>query len=459
MKKIVSIVIILVSILIMNIIYIEDKQNTTYAAGYKSYYVSIKTGRDYNPGSMSKPFKSIQKALNVVKAGDTIYVRGGVYKELLNVRTSGKASAKIKILNYPYEKPIIDGTGKSAGSSSYFSLLTISNKSYITISGFELRNLTTKTTALIQGISIRGSGTDIKIKNCKIHNIKTLNSSQLANGHGISVYGTKKDKPYNNVILEGNEVYNCVLGQSESVAIKGNVTNFKVLNNKVHNNDNIGIAFIGYDGTAGGGATDRARQGVCAGNVVYNISGVNNPSYLEACADGIYVDGGQNIIIDRNIVTSCDIGIEAASEHKGKSTQNITIRNNLVTYCNGFGAISFGGAGIWTGDATNIKIINNTIYRSKIGVSIQRANSGTNVVANNIIYRCDAKIDGWVRKNNVYNNWFANPYFVSPSKGNYRLKSYSPAINKGVRVDYGVFDLDLETRVSGNVVDMGCYEY
>ena len=37
------------------------------------------TGSDSNAGTIDKPFATVQKALDTVKAGQTIYVRGGTY--------------------------------------------------------------------------------------------------------------------------------------------------------------------------------------------------------------------------------------------------------------------------------------------------------------------------------------------------------------------------------------------
>ena len=54
--------------------------------------------------------------------------------------------------------------------------------------------------------------------------------------------------------------------------LNGNVTGFEVTNNRVHDNNNIGIDFIGFEGTCPDPALDRARDGVCRGNVVWNIS-------------------------------------------------------------------------------------------------------------------------------------------------------------------------------------------
>ena len=44
------------------------------------YYVSP-TGSDSNPGSLSNPFKTIQKAADNVEAGDVVNIMGGAYHE------------------------------------------------------------------------------------------------------------------------------------------------------------------------------------------------------------------------------------------------------------------------------------------------------------------------------------------------------------------------------------------
>ena len=42
------------------------------------YYVAT-DGNDSNAGSESKPFATLNKANTVVTAGDTVWIRGGVY--------------------------------------------------------------------------------------------------------------------------------------------------------------------------------------------------------------------------------------------------------------------------------------------------------------------------------------------------------------------------------------------
>ncbi|NLE33824.1 MAG: DUF1565 domain-containing protein, partial [Bacteroidales bacterium] len=53
--------------------------SATSAAAYAQPYYVAATGSDSNSGTLTAPFKTITKAVSVVKAGETIYVRGGTY--------------------------------------------------------------------------------------------------------------------------------------------------------------------------------------------------------------------------------------------------------------------------------------------------------------------------------------------------------------------------------------------
>ncbi len=75
-----------------------------------TYYVSP-AGNDTNNGtSLSSPFRTVQRALDVVNAGDQIYIRGGIYRERPRLRTSGASGQRILISAYANEVPIIDGS-------------------------------------------------------------------------------------------------------------------------------------------------------------------------------------------------------------------------------------------------------------------------------------------------------------------------------------------------------------
>ena len=136
---------------------------------------------------------------------------------------------------------------------------------------------------------------------------------------------------------------------------------------------------------------DRARDGLIAENTVYKITSYGNPAYgNQYAADGIYVDGGTRIVIERNRIYQVDLGIEMASEHSGKTTDHIIARNNLVYFGNSAG-ISIGGYASGVGGSDSITIVNNSLLYN------DRKNTGSgefqiqfhatnNVFKNNIAY-------------------------------------------------------------------------
>ena len=74
-----------------------------------TYYLSP-SGNDSNPGTLSQPFFSLNKAWTVVSAGDIIYMRGGTYSYTSQQRLLGKNGTSgnlIKVWAYPGETPVI----------------------------------------------------------------------------------------------------------------------------------------------------------------------------------------------------------------------------------------------------------------------------------------------------------------------------------------------------------------
>lgn len=100
------------------------------------YYVAP-YGNDAYPGTYSQPWQTLGKASDTLHPGDTVYVRTGVYYESVRFATSGSSKYPIKILAFPQDNPIIDGTGTIPGDGS--ALLSLKGD-YIYASGFEVRN-------------------------------------------------------------------------------------------------------------------------------------------------------------------------------------------------------------------------------------------------------------------------------------------------------------------------------
>ena len=422
------------------------------------YYVSSTSGSDTNDGSVTSPWKTIQKAADIVKPGDTVCVRGGTYNEKVTMKTSGTMNAYITFINYEGESPIINGENQEVSNDDLENaLILIQGKSYIKVIGFNVKNYVSTNEYAPAGIRVTGTSKNVEIRNCKIYKIKTTysESSESRNAYGIAVHGTNGESSLDGLVIDSCEVYDCILGESESVVLNGNVTNFTVSNNKIHDNDNIGIDFIGYENTSS--KNDYVRNGVCSGNEVWNISSGSNKKYEDKSADGIYVDGGTSIIIEKNKVWNTDIGIEIASEHKNRATDDVIVLNNLVYNSNTYG-ICMGGFTTSKGNATNIKIYNNTVYNSNINMNIQKnCQFDSNIIKNNIFYEGttysgdDSNI---VNSNNIT----SNPKFIKAGE-DFHLNVNSPAINYGVNdTIIDSVDMDGKKRIIGEKVDCGCYE-
>ncbi|MEN8646167.1 right-handed parallel beta-helix repeat-containing protein [Bacillus cereus group sp. BceL062] len=353
------------------------------------YYVSP-AGSDLNPGTLNQPFATIQKAANVATEGSTIYIRGGIYNQKVHVTHSGSSGAPITFQNYQNEKVILDGSKVKLEDDGLF---TIEDKNYIQVKGLEFRNLKSmKVNETPIGIYITGTGSNIEIRNNYIHHIETN-----GNAHGIAVYRTSSyaQNNLNHIVLDNNEVANLKLGLSEAIAVNGNVDSFEVTNNKVHDN-NIGIVLIGHEGVSPVAALDQARSRVVRNNIVHHNSSFNNTRYNEYSTDGIYVDGGKEIIIEQNQSYENDLGIEVASEHAGKSASQITVRDNTISN-NIMSGIAIGGYDNQQGNAENNTITNNIIYKNDIkdqesGQIELNYDTRNNVITNNHIYASNSRI-------------------------------------------------------------------
>ena len=486
--------------------------SAAFGQSNSSRYVAT-TGDDSNPGTQTAPWRTVQHAADSVHAGSTVNVRGGVYEELINISGSGNATdGYITFRSYPGETAVLDAEHLTPSGRS--GVVTIQNKSYVRIEGFEIRNFHTAEHRLTPlGISVIGSGSHIELLKNNVHHIEQTFDGRDApgrggNGFGIAVYGTDAKTPIRDLVIDGNEVHHLKTGSSESLVVNGNVTNFRITHNIVHDNNNIGIDVIGFERTAPDPAIDQARDGVVSGNLVYNITSRGNPAYgNDESSDGIYVDGGTRVVIEQNVIHDVDFGIELASEHKDRATSYITARNNLIYHCHTAG-VSIGGYAPERGHTEHCIVANNTLYENDTsgtgsGEFQMQWNMGDNIFANNIVYagpRClislnrsqvdkkqpPASIDHnlyycasgsntstWIGSpetvtgfdkyvastGNDQHSRFLDPHFVDATK-DFHLRSDSAAIAAGTTDGVPVGELDLEgsPRVKSAKIDIGCYQ-
>jgi len=479
------------------------------SASATTYYVSA-TGSNTNDGlTTTTAWRNIQYAANHVVAGDTVQILAGTYNEAVTIPASGSASAGyITFQNYSGQAAIIDGTGLTPPAQG--GLINIPSQSYVIIKGLEIRNYkTTSRSKVPVGIWVTGAGSNLQLLNNHVHDIVTTASGCNANALGVAFYGTQAPASLNNITISGNEIDHLQTGCSESLTVDGNVDTFNITNNLIHDNNNIGIDAIGFEGVSPNATYDQARNGTITLNTVYNITSTGNPSYPKGCwcANGVYVDGGLNILIERNLIHNVDIGIEMASEHSGRTTANVTARNNLVYFGNSAG-ISIGGYANKVGGSDHVTIVNNTLYKNDSqntgsGEFQIQYNATNNVFKNNIVYAGaqalavhnfttsvanPADVDynlyfspggatgtTFVWNSKTYatftayqsgsgkdgNGKFSDPQFLNGTTPDLHVQSTSPAVNAGINLGsavVGTLDFAGNARVQGSNIDIGGYE-
>ncbi len=85
----------------------------------KTVYISS-TGLDTNPGTLVLPYLTISKAVSSVSAGDTMYMRGGIYalSSTISISKSGTSAGKYNLWAYFGEHPLLDFSGMAESSSN-----------------------------------------------------------------------------------------------------------------------------------------------------------------------------------------------------------------------------------------------------------------------------------------------------------------------------------------------------
>ncbi len=472
-----------------------------------AFYVST-SGSDANAGTVDAPWRTIQKAADSAAPGSTVFIRGGTYKERVAVHVSGTPGSPITFRNFGFESVLIDGTGMTApaGTSALFA---IADRHDLVLDGLELANYQTATTGtVVIGVWVDNTASNVTLRHLLVHDIR--HNGTAVNGtdaHAIAFYARSGTSPMTGIVVEDSEVRNCVLGSSEAVVVNGNVDGFRFSGNTVHDCNNIGLLAVGWEGTAP--SNDQARNGTIADNLVYNITSFGNPAYgADRSADGIYCDGCRDVVIERNVVHHVDLGIEVGNEHGGRTTTNVTVRDNVL-YLNNVTGLAFGGYDTTRGIVMNCQFLDNTLFHNDTTLSgtgeieIQKAHDNT--LRDNILAPSDqaVAISNFYNAANSYNNtidysdtWSPggvastfswqnteyvglaafragtgqethglalDPKFTGPAATPpvLRLGAGSPAIDAGDPAFVpasGETDVEGRTRVVGARVDIGAYE-
>ncbi|MDD4991839.1 MAG: right-handed parallel beta-helix repeat-containing protein [Paludibacter sp.] len=395
-----------------------------------SYYVS-NAGSDNNVGSITSPWKTIQKALNTIQAGEIAYVRAGIYNETVTFKKSGTLGNYVSLMAYSDEKPIIEGL--NLGS---WILVDLNNQSYVRISGFTIQNGTIgisngKSNVIIENNYVLNfTNPGISLNNCSNSIVRgNVADNTCSNSWGECI--TFSQCEYIDVI--SNEVKNGNVNPhgGEGLDIKSS-KHMRVYGNSIHDLKKLGLYIDAYDG------------------LDYDIEVFNNKVY------------------------NCNEGIIVSSEERN-AVEKVFIHNNIIYDClnTGIGIVNWPTHPDGTLYPVNdIEIENNTIT-CKNPIYIDAKFGSNIIVRNNILFNYypvnyGSKPAGILLENNLSNQGsvsvlgsgsiISDPLFINSSLKDFHLKMNSPAIDKGVSNNVG-FDYNFAARPFGSSNDIGAYEY
>lgn len=377
--------------------------------GGQTYYVSLQ-GSNSSNGSQNTPWRTLEYAITVAGAGDTIIMRGGTYTmgEVFIDRQKGRGGAAgqyLTIKAYPGEEPILQpGTRR-----------LIIWADYVRVEGLHL----------IMPWRCDAFGTGLQIVN------NQFTGPQPKYG-AIETGGT-------NILIEGNYI--------EYDDNGGNTMDHGIY---VHAGSNITIKNNTVIGSKGYGIH------------VYDEQKSSDPNLWKPMTL-------KNYVIDGNLVMKSQSrsGIIVARGRGGNTVQvqNIQIQRNIFVNNAMYGVLVRDGDDISVFNntfvqnySTDLRIENsayahqnnvnarNNIFIGSEGGHVVNLTGSSNITLNGNLYNATPILQGASEPNAV----IGNPQFVDPSTYNYELKYYSPAIDAGTYVGL---------PYSGAAPDMGAFEF
>jgi len=422
--------------------YTQTLQEFQVTQSTNSYYVSP-TGSDQNPGTFTKPWKTIQKAANTLAPGETVYIRGGTYYEQVRLEyRDNKNGPYSTFINYPGETVILDGTGIEIKYGE--GLFHIKMTGYIRVSGLIIQHS-------------NGAGIYAGYSN---HLLIDHNLTYDTVTSGIGIWnGT-------NVVVDNNEVTlacNPHPGYSaaeENITVAANSSNVEVKNNLVHKAANI------PNGYSGG-------EGINVKDGSHDIRVHHNIVHLDERSDGLPpnrlafgLDAWQhetyNVSFDSNIAYNNGHGFVIESE-RGGTARDISVINNIA-YNNGTGFTIPNWVQNEISLKKNIQFVNNTSYKNTTGFDINSVKIETIIIQNNISWQDGTflKIGEGVPKSQIlsdHNLLSRDPLFLNADGFNFHLQNGSPAIDTGTASYAPSLDFDGKMRPQGDGFDIGVFEF
>ena len=416
------------------------------------YYVDGATGSDTYSGTQSLPWKTIQKAANVMVAGDTVLVSAGVYPERITITKSGSDGSLIYFL----ASGIVECRGFTVMGN------------YIRVRGFKVTAIEASWNAPAYGIWVEGKYCEIEdnyayynprgginLRPSSANCIVRFNRCQRNGNEGMGIHGS-------NNLVEYNEVWGSVAyhtptgctGDADGIRFFGSGHTFR--GNYIHDIYYDDPENKGYSPHIDGFQTWAGQYFAAASNILIErnliVFPLKNDSSSVKC--GWMFEACSYIIIRNNIVIA-----QAGTNTGGGGVHHLIIKNNTF-----IGSLAFQLNQTYYPFGINLEncpystVRNNIVFdQADTSINLQ----GTTYTGLDIGNNCTYNSDGTIPRGTPYpyDLWGINPLFVNTTNYNFHLKIGSPCINAGATISDVTDDYDNNPRPSGVAYDIGAFEY
>jgi hypothetical protein len=401
-------------------------------------------------GSAARPFQTINEVKNVLKTGDTVFIKSGTYKETVDfwhvpAGTGGRTTVRAAL----GAAPVIDG----AGTTNF--VLQAGETPMMTFQGLVIANGAT-------GVSFYQAD-DGQVIDCTSRGTGGAISFYFASrGYvsGCKLEGSVAGKASDGTVIENSEIYGSA---AEGITLHADSKNCRYSRNAVHDNTSVNIYL------------DSISSTVVDSNFVYMTNPTTKQTVGIMLADEAYPNVTspklQNITITNNVIVGNESGIRFwDGAFPGQSgLKNVVIANNTVVN-NRTTAIK------WDSGAHQATSVQNNIFAGQAGVELLllQANSTAGVTLDHNLWWLPSVAEPmlWGATSYDHAGWVgaagqgqadvtADPGLVGwgVDVASMRLAAASPAIDKGVAVAALAHDFDGAARPAGAAYDIGAFEY
>ncbi|GAB4294713.1 MAG: hypothetical protein Kow0098_16450 [Ignavibacteriaceae bacterium] len=410
----------------------------------KNYYVDVNNSgaSDFNPGSKEYPFKTIQHSVNKALPGDTVFVMPGIYEEAIRIIRSGLKGKPIVFKSFLLHKAIIDGEKIDAAKLIDWHGTPDGgfNKHYIIIEGFEIRN------ARRWALWVQGDNNILR--NLLVHSTGHTAIQLITGSHNLFSGNEIHSTGWNGISWEADN-------GGSGIRTDSNIVEFNFIHDlKYH---------VAINGFPFRNSEDSFRFGG-RGNIIRN-------NRIENCLEGMYFRFEKDFIIAGNFI--CNIQKDGIFFHYDESDESAYETTGLI-FNNTFSSIHYNS--INNANIRGIRIFNNIFTGSspkdhKYYIYLnKRTESDLNEIYSNlfiissatdrIAYIYDKKMTISEVNNLFADNYYDQSFILDKAKCLYKFSETENILDRGSEIEseYLQFDISGQKRISGDVIDLGCYE-